>query len=309
MEDFVPNRLAASLNSGETLLKAAVVMIAMSGPMVIGLMYPPCSHAQPQPAPAFEVASVKRADPSRRPGPPRTNSSGQQYTATNASLLTLIQNAYGARPWQFVGPDWLRNERFDILAKMPAGATKEQLNPMLQNLLAERFGLVARKQTRNVPIYELVVGKGGPKFKEAQLPAGTQPGQSISTRGLATDKDGWPVLPAEANGITTAGSGGMIRWMFRNQRLAELVNILQNHVGQTVIDKTGLTGTYDFDMTIIPTANSQPPAAEAGFLEAPSDPRLAIIDAVAGMGLKLIPTRGPVEVLVVDRVNKEPTEN
>jgi uncharacterized protein (TIGR03435 family) len=97
--------------------------------------------------------------------------------------------------------------------------------------------------------------------------------------------------------------------MFRNQRIPALIDILEMHVVQAVFDKTGLTGTYDFDLNI--RSDSPPTGLGAGSMEPGprSDPALTMMRAVAGMGLKLSPARSPVEVLVVDRVNKEPTEN
>ena len=119
----------------------------------------------------FEVASVKPAAPQTggrvfvgRQGGPGTPDPGR-VTYTNVALKNLITMAYDVKPYQVTGPDWLETERFDIQAKLPQGATKEQANMMMQNLLAERFKLSFHKVTKEFPLYELVVGKNGPKLK------------------------------------------------------------------------------------------------------------------------------------------------
>ncbi len=176
LEETVPSKFDSVL--------AAATLIA------IGLTYPPLSPSQPQTAPVFEIASVKRAAVQsgmpRITGGPGTSSPGQLNA--NAPLWTLIMTAYSVRPWQFSGPAWLRDERWDIAAKIPAGATKEQINPMLQNLLAERFGLVVHWEPKAVPLYELALGRGKLRLKNATAPSGTQSEQpstvAFSIRGL-----------------------------------------------------------------------------------------------------------------------------
>ena len=89
-----------------------------------------------------------------------------QITYSNVSLKQVLTNAYGIKSYQISGPKWLDSERFDIVAKIAMGSTKEQFQMMLQNLLAERFKLAVHHETKELPIYALVVGKGGPKLKE-----------------------------------------------------------------------------------------------------------------------------------------------
>src|ERR1039457_7369094 len=123
--------------------------------------------------PTFEVASVKPAEPQpmgqmriMMSGGPGTPDPGQ-LTYSNASLKDILINAYGVKGYQISGPKWLDSERFDIVAKIPMGATKEQFRLMLQNLLAERFKLTLHHETKELPMYALVVGKGGHKLKES----------------------------------------------------------------------------------------------------------------------------------------------
>src|ERR1019366_1137981 len=124
--------------------------------------------------PEFEVATIKAATPPDRgqimAGAPMHV--GMKIDAARVdigfmSLADLIRTAYDVKPYQISGPDWIKSERFDILAKMPDGATKEQVPAMLQALLADRFKLTVHKESQEHPIYALIVGKGGSKLKDA----------------------------------------------------------------------------------------------------------------------------------------------
>src|ERR1017187_2559320 len=124
-------------------------------------------------SPTFEVASVKPAEP-QPPGQMRVMMRGGpgtpdpgQLTYTNVSLKNILQNAFAVKGYQINGPKWLDNERYDITAKIPKGATKEQFQVMLQSLLAERFKLALHHETKDLPTYSLVVGKSGSKLKES----------------------------------------------------------------------------------------------------------------------------------------------
>ena len=123
--------------------------------------------------PSFEVASVKPAAPMTdgrirvmTRGGPGTPDPGQ-ITYSNVSIKNVMTTAYNVKGYQISGPDWLDSLRFDITAKVPPGTTKEQFQLMLQNLLAERFKLTLHHQSKDLPIYALVVAKGGPKLKES----------------------------------------------------------------------------------------------------------------------------------------------
>src|ERR1035437_3701352 len=124
-------------------------------------------------SPTFEVASVKPSEPQTmgmmrvmmRGGPGSADPG--QLTSTNVTLKNLMVNAYAVKEYQINGQKWLDSERFDIVAKIPKGATKEEFKLMLQNLLAERFKLTLHHETKELPMYALVVGKGGSKLKES----------------------------------------------------------------------------------------------------------------------------------------------
>src|SRR5216684_8699142 len=129
------------------------------------------------PAAAFEVASIKPAAPIASITPAMIQSGklrlgvsvvGARVDIGYMSLADLIRTAYDVKPHQISGPDWMAAERFNITAKLPDGATKDQVNVMLQALLAERFKLTVHRETKERPVYALIVGKGGPKLRESE---------------------------------------------------------------------------------------------------------------------------------------------
>jgi uncharacterized protein (TIGR03435 family) len=219
---------------------------------------------------AFEAASIKpNASGSGNSG--STGSKGQ-IVFTNVPLRRLIMRAYGVLDFQIAGPDWMANVRFDIAAKYPPGdLTREQRNMMLQTLLAERFHLVIHRETKEMPAYALVVAKNGPK-----LAASEKPGDSTSTgRGRLQD---------------TAVS------------MAGLANQLAEQLVHPVVDKTGLTGAYTLKLEWTP--DDQP----AGAGEPAAGP--SIFTALQEqLGLKLQTQKLPVEMIVVDSVDRTPVEN
>ncbi len=120
----------------------------------------------------------------------------ERFTAENVSFQNLVEDAWDLKPYQIAGPEWMAMTRFMVTAKVPAGATREQFRVMLRNLLAERFALTVHWDTKELPIYEMVVAKGGPKLKES-APEQPQPetdGQKPAER-LKAGADGFPVLP------------------------------------------------------------------------------------------------------------------
>jgi bla regulator protein BlaR1 len=334
IEGIMTDRFTRDLNFGKKMLLAAAALVALTGPVVIGLTNPTRSRAQAQsgPLPSFEVASVKPSAPSARPitrltGGPGTSSPGQ-LVGDNVMLRLLLTRAYDLMPWQLIGADRLYSDKYDIAAKIPPGATKERVNLMLQNLLVERFGLTAHWETRELPIYEAVVAEGGPKLKAPEpLPAGAprpEPGQPLTLNMMAKDKDGFPVLPPGVPRFLPIVVNGSTRITARMEPITVLWADLERRLLRPVVDKTGLTGTYDFDLTYLPEEPvrhsstleggppdaSQPSAGQAGVLDAGSDTAPNLFAAIKSqLGLKLESKRGPVKVLVIDHVEKVPTAN
>jgi uncharacterized protein (TIGR03435 family) len=221
----------------------------------------------------FEVASVK---PNRSGSGSSPSQSGHgRISATNGSLQEYIRWAYGVQLYQVSGPDWLSSERYDIVAKAADGAPSDQTMPMLQKLLADRFKLTMHRVTKEIPVYELVAAKNGPKLKEV-----------------------------EAGGSkTNRGRGHIDAQRMSMKRLSELLAL---QMDRPVLDATGLKGVFDF--TLDWTPDESPYAKAESAIDAPKSPSL-LIALQEQLGLRLQARKAPIEILVVDHAEKVPTEN
>jgi len=293
----------------------------------------------------FVAASIKPAAPMEigrmmigMRGGPGTPSPGQM-TFTNVSLADIVQRAYDVKSYQVSGPDWMSSARFDLSAKVPAGATKAQSNVMLQNLLADRFKLVLHHSTKESSIYALLVAKGGPKLKESakestdDAVAASQPGgegMDGPGRGMR-GKDGRPQLPPGTPKGTPMiigegqmmAPGGKTRMISNGVTIAEFVNRLARQLDRPVMDMTGLGGRYDIilDFAIDPSIMQARMAAMGGGppLQGTDSPESTAQDPSGAatifsalkeqLGLRLEARKGPVDLLVIDSVQKTPTEN
>ena len=229
----------------------------------------------------FEAATVKPNTSGS--GASSTNSTNGLLRITNQTLQNMIQYAFNVRDFQVSGgPGWMRSERYDVTAKPENGAHDAQMKQMLQSLLAERFQLRFHRETREGPVYVLLVGKNGSKLQPAaeSYNSGINSGRSGDT-GKSTMK---------GTNITTQG----------------LAESLAARIGRPVIDKTGLTGKFDFDLAWVPDLTLSAGGADSPSPDA-SGP--SIFTAVQEqLGLRLESQRGPIDILVIDRAEK-PTEN
>jgi bla regulator protein blaR1 len=267
---------------------------------------PPQNPQATAPAFVYEIVSVKPT----KPGSPQgyTMFTADGFKAANTSLLILVDYAFGITDKAYLdgAPPWISTERFELDAKMdPSVADAFQKlskddrtlvrQHMLQAVLADRFKLTFHRETREVPVYTLVIGKNGSKLKE------TKP-DVIGSKG----PDGRPIVI----GVTMGMVPGGISWTSQAISLDYFCRILSREVGRTVLDKTGLTGNYEFSMQFTPetmamrsdsgdTAAGAPPVAV-------SDPGPgSIFTAVQDqLGLKLLAGKAPIEVVVIDHIER-----
>ena len=274
-------------------------------------------HAQtPGPSPAFEVASIKAAPPLEGRGFTVSSSGGPgtkdpgRWTTNNWTLSNLVTLAYNLNRYNYSGPDWMDTERFNIIAKVPEGATKDQFRTMVENLLFDRFKMKVHRETREMAGYDLVVAKGGPKLAEAvEDPPGAAP---AGTSGpLKFDSEGFPELPPGRDS-TMIIANGRARMRRHNYTMAELASQIAFQLAKPVNDASGLRGKYDFVLFWSTGGPARAPAtSESGALPAPpEDTGPNLFNALQQqLGLKLEPRKVSVSVLVVDHMEKVPTEN
>lgn len=289
------------------LLKLTVLALAGSG---IALeAQAPLQDAQTKPA--FEVASVRLADPEHvgmgMNGGPGTSDPGR-LSYVNVPLYRILTKAYGMMPYEVAGPSWMNDAKYDIAAKIPEGTTAEQIPIMLQNLLVERFHLTMHRETRDRTVYDLTVGKNGSKLKASDPRTAAQ--AQIQDGPLKAANDGFPVpFPGRSMIMRFSTKEGTLRMSGGLETTGQIAQMLSNYVGAPVVNKTGLTGKYDFHLEF---AGDDSPDGTGG-LVAPgfaSDPVPSIFSAVQDyLGLRLDKTKGALDVFVIDRVDRTPTEN
>jgi uncharacterized protein (TIGR03435 family) len=194
----------------------------------------------PDPKLVFEAAVVRPAVPNpafpgaRRQGGPGT-ADPSQINYSNVPLPDLVRAAYRLNIYELAAPAWMQNTSFDIVAKLPVGATFTQFRLMLQNLLVERFDLAAHRETRELPGYEMVVAKGGLKIKES-----TDPSASTANNRTENDRDGLPQLVAGSRGAYTFPIPNGSRYSFRQQPLLTLAELLRPTLAMPVLDNSSL---------------------------------------------------------------------
>ena len=274
--------------------------------------------AQPQSgdgAPVFEAASVRLAGPNdaTRPGiegGPGTSSPGQ-WRCTSVALTVLIRQA-----WNVGGPDLLRgpgsmdSARYYIVAKVPAGASRDEFNSMLRQLLIERLDLKFHQEAKdNRPVLELVVAKGGPKMKAAEPPPADGPPPA---KQIVVDTDGSFGLAPGYPKLMMYGTSDRLRLVARMEGIDTLAEALQNPLGEGVVDKTGLAGKYDFKLVWALPANIRrgTAAPDGGTALSAEDAGPTLEQALKEqLGLEVRRAKATLEVLVVDSFNKIPTDN
>jgi len=222
-------------------------------------------------SPTFEAATIK-------PNKSGDGSSGYPglrsglYTGKNATMHMMLRSAYDLSESRIFGPDWLDSDRYDVEAKPAPGATQADMMLMFQTLLKERFHLELHREMREMPVFDMVVSKGGLKMS------------------LSTPEHRFPQPPPNPGGSMNVGAGTM----------PQIAQRLSGAAGRTIIDKTGLDGAYGFMVIYTPMNAANPPEG------APPDFFTAVEQQ---LGLKLEPNKAPIEVLVVDHADRTPAEN
>jgi len=300
----------------------------------------------PASGPTFEVASIKPS-PQVTPAMMAAGSihAGMKIDAARVdigmlSLMDLICKAYEVKSYQVSGPGWLGVQRFDIMAKIPEGGTKEQVPQMLQALLAERFKLVVHRDTKEHAVYALVPAKGGVKMKESEAdPAPAASAAPGAPAPPASTGSSQVTVNASAKGtVVTDGQGGQTKMSMspdgKSMRMesskitmAQLAEGLSRFLDRPVVDMTELKGNYQatLDLSIQDLMN----AARAAGMAAPGAGAAAgggadsarpadaasdssptsIFNSVQNLGLKLESRKMPLQLIIVDSAEKAPTEN
>jgi uncharacterized protein (TIGR03435 family) len=276
--------------------------------------------------PAFEVASIKPSGPPIQGTPFIAGMFGGPGTrdpelvvAQNYSLLNFLEEGYDVHGKdQIVGPDWLKTVKFDVTAKAPRGATREQFRLMIQNLLAERFGLKAHMDTKEVPGWELVVAKSGARLNSAASDAAT--GALLASSAAPDDMplvpralpgavlglaaDGFPIIPP---GGMARAMGGRNRENWSHKSMDQFASEIWFDAGRPVKNATGLQGEYDFSLYWYrECSNCTDGKGEIDSLPSSPDFGSALKQQ---LGLALVPSKSQIDVLVIDHIERTPTEN
>jgi uncharacterized protein (TIGR03435 family) len=256
----------------------------------------PTTAQAPAAPPSFEVATIKASKPDPERGMMMMTADG--VSISGIPLAMMIREAFGTEDDHIIGePAWARSSRFDIEAKVaPEDVPKlkelsfAQRKAMLVQLMVDRFGLKYHRETRDLPIYELVIARGGVKMQPAK------------------EQD-----PATARHLMMFGGPGKIE--STAMKVENLAHVLSQQLGRTVVDKTGLKDNYDFTLTWTPD-DAAPNLARQG--DAPPAPNPDAGDNSAGpslftaleeqLGLKLESAKGPEEVIVIDHI-EQPSAN
>jgi uncharacterized protein (TIGR03435 family) len=292
------------------------VCLATAATIVAAQNPAPPSPSTPE-SRAFEVATVKL----NKSGAPQQfiqRQPGGRITVTNMPARQLITFAYQLAPFQLVGgPSWITSDRFDMVAKLegdfvfaPGGSGPDPIQLAMRTLLADRFQLKIHRETRELDIYALVMAKPG------GAPGAGLKKSDVDCQALAAARRGQPPpqgpppIPAGGGPIPCSimGTPGMIR--VGGFPISQITTMLGGMTGRMVVDRTGLTGNWEFVLTFTPPQGGPPPGAQLppGIPAADPDAPSIYTALQEQLGLKLDATKGPVEVTVIDGI-EHPTED
>ncbi|HEY4363669.1 MAG TPA: TIGR03435 family protein [Bryobacteraceae bacterium] len=270
----------------------------------------------------FEVASIK-------PVPPMTRAmamsgkfhvgmkvDGARVDIGYSTLGDLIAMAFKVKPHQISGPAWIQDQRWEVLAKLPDGTQPDQVPPMLQSLLAERFGLKVHRETRSERVFGLEVAKDGPRLRQTLPPPTEDAAPADENLKVSISHDGNSTVSSGGGyGTTTTQMqpDGSMHIESSKMTMSLLCETLTYYVERPVIDLTNLAGGYVVALDLS-AADLQFAAAKSG----PSGPAAAgnsepvgasLVASVQKLGLRLVPQQLPVETIVIDRLEKTADAN
>lgn len=257
----------------------------------------PCVASAQSKAPNWDVVSIRPNNTGS--GSISVSIDDDHFEMTNVTFAIMLMNAYNLRPAQIIDlPPWAKSEHFDVRGKVLDGdmaALKkmkpEERRPMFQVILRDRFGLQFHKETRNMPVYELVPAKSGASLQA--LPEQTDAEKEADEKAAEKSRG--------SMNVNQNGEGVVVN--ARGVRMVQLVATLSNYAGRTVVDKTGLPGEYNIQLRWLPEEIASAHHSENG------DQLPSLFTAVQEqLGLRMVAAKGDVETLVVDHV-EHPTEN
>jgi uncharacterized protein (TIGR03435 family) len=316
IEAIMRNDAREPVTRVQQLALATSAALALGVPLWLGVVHAPRLRAQAATAPPAAFTGVASVKPNRSPnrGGPFGPQPGGRFVATNAPVSYLIRFAFEPSPWNrdldafqmTGGPDWITADRFDVNMKADGEVPLTQMRQIVRLLLMDRFKLRVHHETRELPIYRLVVarsdGRPGPQLRRTELKcaepidpfAGFQRGQAV---------------PCGYFGLSpTIAQVGESNWAFRGMTMEGFGRRLQSFLGRAIVDRTGLAGYYDGDFEFAAEIAIPPPPPGR---PNPFDGRVfpSIFSVLPQqLGLRLESGRGPVEVLVIDSIER-PTEN
>ncbi len=245
-------------------------------------------------APAFEAATVKIADPQGDNVRGGFQLEQGRLRVGYVSLRDLMSRAYRVKLAQISGPAWIDTERYDVQGKLPEATPPEQVAPMLRTLIEERFQLKTHRETKEMPVYELVQGKGGPKL----------------------DKAAEPTAPAR---LTMEFNNNLGHANITSATLGNFADMLGRWTDRPVLDKTGLTDKFDISLELSAEELSRSRTSNVVVVRGPGggtpgaapegNPGGSLITSVQKLGLKMEAKRVPMDLIVVDKAEKVPLDN
>src|SRR6185436_8101273 len=274
------------------------------------------STAFAQAKPAFEVASIRPSADQVTGVRVGFQATGSQVRVTGMSIKDYVGIAFGTRPQQIEGPEWIGSQRFDVVATIPDGVPSSQVTAMLRTLLEDRFQLKVHRESKDLPVYVLGVSKAGARLTESKPDpnATAEPAGTVNVSG-GGNNTGVGVNIGGGRSFAVADNQVQIRGM----QMRDVAEVLTRFVDRVVVDQTGLTKTYDITLELTPdefNAIRIRSAVNAGVPLPPQAMRLldnaspdTLSAPLSKFGITFEAKKAPLDVVVIDSLLKTPTEN